>query len=62
MAFSKEVLVCEYSLIIDKESTPTPSPGAIVLNKPLDSNKEDYKECYKTATSLLLIRASIEDI
>lgn len=61
-AFSKEVSVYEYGLTINEESTPTPSPRAIVLNEPLDSDEEDHKERCKTAASLLLARASTEDI
>jgi hypothetical protein len=43
-AFGKEVLVYEYGLIINKESIL--APGVIILNKPLDNNKEDHKEYY----------------
>jgi hypothetical protein len=38
------------------------APGAIILNKPLDNNKKDYKEYYQTATSLLLARTSTKNI
>jgi hypothetical protein len=59
-AFGKEVLVCEYSLTINKESTL--APGAITPNKPLDNNKKDYKKYCQTAASLLLARVLTEDI
>jgi hypothetical protein len=42
VAFSKEILVYEYGLTIDKESIL--APGAIIPNKPLDNNKKDHKE------------------
>jgi hypothetical protein len=42
--FNKEILVCEYSLIINKESIL--APRAIIPNKPLNNNKEDYKKYY----------------
>jgi hypothetical protein len=60
VVFGKEVLVYECGLIIDKESTL--APGAIIPNKPPDNNKEDYKEYYQTAASLLLARVSIKNI
>jgi hypothetical protein len=44
VAFSKEILVYECSLIINKESTL--APGAITPNKPLDNNKKNYKKYY----------------
>jgi hypothetical protein len=47
-------------LTINKENTL--APGAIILNKPLDNNKEDYKKHYQTAASLLLAGVLIEDI
>jgi hypothetical protein len=47
-------------LIINKESIL--APGTITPNKPLDNNKEDHKEHYQTAASLLLTGALIEDI
>jgi hypothetical protein len=43
-AFGKEILVYEYDLIINKENIL--APGAIIFNKPLDNNKEDYKKHY----------------
>jgi hypothetical protein len=52
VAFGKEILVYKYGLTINKESTL--APGAITPNKPPDNNKEDYKERYQTAASLLL--------
>jgi hypothetical protein len=52
VAFSKEILVYEYGLIINKENIL--APGAIIPNKPLDNNKENYKKYYQTAASLLL--------
>jgi hypothetical protein len=60
VAFSKKILVYEYGLIINKESTL--APGAIIPNKPLDNNKRDYKEYYQTAASLFLARVSIKNI
>jgi hypothetical protein len=51
VVFGKEILVYEYSLIINKENIL--APGVIIPNKPLDNNKEDYKEYCQTATSLL---------
>jgi hypothetical protein len=59
-AFSKEILVYECGLIINKKNTL--APGAITPNKPLDNNKENYKKRYQTAASLLLARTLIEDI
>jgi intein/homing endonuclease len=59
-AFGKEILVYECGLIINKENIL--APGAIISNKPLDNNKEDYKKYYQTAASLLLARALIENI
>jgi hypothetical protein len=47
-------------LIINKESIL--APGAIIPNKPLDNNKEDYKKYYQTAASLLLAGALTKDI
>jgi hypothetical protein len=47
-------------LIIDKESIL--APGAIIPNKPLDNNEEDYKKHYQTTASLLLAGVLIEDI
>jgi hypothetical protein len=47
-------------LTINKESTL--APGAIIPNKPLDNNKEDYKKYYQTATSLFLAGVLIKDI
>jgi hypothetical protein len=58
--FSKEILVYEYSLIINKENIL--APGVIIPNKPLDNNKKDYKKYYQTTISLLLAGASIKDI
>jgi hypothetical protein len=60
VVFGKEILVYEYDLIINKENIL--APGAIIPNKLLDNNKEDYKEYYQTAASLLLAGVSIEDI
>jgi hypothetical protein len=59
-AFGKEILVYEYGLTINKKSIL--APGAIIPNKPLDNNKEDYKEYYQTAASLLLAGILTEDI
>jgi hypothetical protein len=59
-AFGKEILVYEYGLIINKENTL--APRAITPNKPLDNNKKDYKKHYQTTASLLLARASTENI
>jgi hypothetical protein len=47
-------------LIINKENTL--APGIIIPNKPLDNNKEDHKEHYQTAASLLLAGVLTEDI
>jgi hypothetical protein len=47
-------------LTINKENTL--APGAIILNKPLDNNEEDYKKHYQTAASLLLAGVLIENI
>jgi hypothetical protein len=47
-------------LIINKENTL--APGAIILNKPLNNNKKDYKEYYQTAASLLLAGVLTKDI
>jgi hypothetical protein len=47
-------------LTINKENTL--APGAIIPNKPLDNNKEDYKKRCQTAASLLLARVLTEDI
>jgi hypothetical protein len=58
--FGKKILIYEYGLIINKKNTL--APGAITLNKPLDNNKEDYKECYQTAVSLFLAGVLIKDI
>jgi hypothetical protein len=58
--FSKKILVYEYGLIINKESTLT--PGTIIPNKPLDNDKEDHKKRYQTAASLLLAGVLTEDI
>jgi hypothetical protein len=58
--FGKRILVYEYNLIINKESTL--APGVIIPNKPLDNNKKDYKEYYQTAVSLLLAGVLIKDI
>jgi hypothetical protein len=58
--FSKEILVYEYSLIINKENIL--APGTITPNKPLDNNKKDYKKHYQTTASLLLAGVLIEDI
>jgi hypothetical protein len=44
VVFGKEILVYEYGLTINKENTL--APGAIIPNKPLDNNKEDYKKYY----------------
>jgi hypothetical protein len=44
IAFGKKVLVYEYGLIINKENIL--APGAIIPNKFLDNNKEDYKKYY----------------
>jgi hypothetical protein len=60
VVFGKEILVYECGLIINKENTL--APGAITPNKPLDNNKEDHKEYYQTAASLLLAGVLIEDI
>jgi hypothetical protein len=60
VAFGKKVLVYEYGLTINKENIL--APGAITPNKPLDNNKEDYKEYCQTAASLLLAGVSIENI
>jgi hypothetical protein len=60
VVFSKEILVYEYGLIINKKNTL--APGTITPNKPLDNNKKDYKKHYQTAASLLLAGALIEDI
>jgi hypothetical protein len=59
-AFGKEVLICEYGLIINKENIL--APGAITPNKPPDNNKENHKKRYQTAASLLLAGASTKDI
>jgi hypothetical protein len=59
-AFGKKILVYKYGLIINKESTL--APGAIIPNKPLDNNKENYKKHYQTTTSLLFAGVSIENI
>jgi hypothetical protein len=59
-AFSKEILVYECGLIINKENTL--APGVITPNKPLDNNKEDYKKYYQTAASLFLAGVSTKDI
>jgi hypothetical protein len=59
-AFGKEILVYEYGLTINKENIL--APGVIILNKPLDNNKKDYKKYYQTAASLLLAGVSIKDI
>jgi hypothetical protein len=58
--FGKEILIYECGLIINKENTL--APGAIILNKPLDNNKEDHKKHYQTIVSLLLAGVLIEDI
>jgi hypothetical protein len=60
VVFGKEILVCEYGLIINKESTL--APGAITPNKPLDNNEKNHKEYYQTAASLLLAGALIKNI
>jgi hypothetical protein len=60
VVFGKEILVYEYGLIINKKNIL--APGAIILNKPLDNNKEDYKEHYQTAASLLLAGALTKNI
>jgi hypothetical protein len=60
VVFSKEVLIYEYGLIINKKSIL--APGAIILNKPLDNNEEDHKEYYQTAASLFLAGILIENI
>jgi hypothetical protein len=60
VVFSKEILVYEYGLIINKENTL--APGAIIPNKPLDNNKKDHKKHYQTAASLLLAGALTKDI
>jgi hypothetical protein len=60
VAFSKEILVYEYGLTINKESIL--APGAITPNKPLDNNKKNYKKRYQTAASLLLAGALTKDI
>jgi hypothetical protein len=59
-AFSKEILVYECGLTINKKNTL--APGAIIPNKPLDNNEKDHKEYCQTAASLLLARALIKDI
>jgi hypothetical protein len=58
--FSKEVLVYEYGLTINKENIL--APGAIISNKPLDNNKKNYKKHYQIITSLFLAGTLIEDI
>jgi hypothetical protein len=60
VAFGKKVLVYEYDLTINKENIL--APGAIIPNKPLDNNKENYKEYCQTATSLFFARISIKNI
>jgi hypothetical protein len=60
VVFGKEILVCEYGLIINKENTL--APGAITPNKPLDNNKENHKKHYQTAASLLLAGALTKNI
>jgi hypothetical protein len=47
-------------LIINKENTL--APGVIILNKPLDNNKKDYKKYYQTAANLLFAGILIKDI
>jgi hypothetical protein len=47
-------------LIINKKNIL--AHGAITLNKLLDNDKEDYKEYYQTAASLLLAGASTKNI
>jgi hypothetical protein len=60
VAFGKKILIYEYGLTINKENIL--APGAIILNKPLDNNKEDYKKYYQTTASLLFAGALIKDI
>jgi hypothetical protein len=60
IVFSKEILVYEYGLIINKENIL--APGVIIPNKPLDNNKKDHKKHYQTAVSLLLAGVLIENI
>jgi hypothetical protein len=60
IVFGKEILMYEYGLTINKESTL--APGAITPNKPLDNNEKDHKKHYQTAASLLLAGVSTEDI
>jgi hypothetical protein len=60
VVFGKEILVYEYSLIINKKNIL--APGAITPNKPLNNNKKDHKKRYQTAASLLLAGVSIKDI
>jgi hypothetical protein len=60
VVFGKEILVYEYSLIINKKNTL--APGTIIPNKPLDNNKKDHKKYYQTATSLFLARILTEKI
>jgi hypothetical protein len=52
--------VYEYSLTINKENIL--APGVITPNKPLDNNKENHKEYYQTAASLLLTGALTKNI
>jgi hypothetical protein len=60
VVFGKEILIYEYGLIINKESTL--APGAIIPNKPLDNNKKNHKKRYQTVASLFLTRASTKNI
>jgi hypothetical protein len=60
VVFSKKILVYEYNLTINKENTL--APGTIILNKPLDNNKKNYKKYYQTAASLFLARVLTKDI
>jgi hypothetical protein len=60
IVFGKEILVYEYSLIINKENIL--APRTIIPNKLLDNNKKNYKKHYQTATSLLLAGVSTKNI
>jgi hypothetical protein len=60
VVFSKKILVYEYGLTINKENIL--APGVIILNKPPDNNKKDYKKHYQTAASLLFAGVLIKDI
>jgi hypothetical protein len=60
VVFGKKVLIYKYGLIINKENTL--APGAIIFNKPLDNNKENYKKHYQTAASLLFVGVLTKDI